>query len=60
MRPVGDKALARQKFNLIAAVLNGFRFDMAALDEKQKAAVKATVAKLLRSIRGKYKHCHIP
>ena len=52
MKPVGDKALARQKFNLIAAILENFHFDFAALEDGQRAAVKAIVAKLLRSIRG--------
>ena len=52
VKPVGDKALARQKFNLIAAILENFHFDFAALEDGQRAAVKAIVAKLLRSIRG--------
>ena len=34
-------------------VIRSFHFDFAALDDKQRGAVKGIVAKLLRSIRGK-------
>jgi hypothetical protein len=49
--PPGEKAFAKQKFQVVASVLDSFHFNSVNLEDKQKVAVKTIVAKLLRSIK---------
>ncbi len=49
--PAGEKWFAKQKFRVVAAVLESFHFDPAQLTDAQKSSLKVAVGKLLRKIK---------